>query len=1173
MIVLPMTPVAESIPITVSTEIAVIARHVESLTAWPSGRPALVARGSDQGRRTAFSPGLATSDVIANIGVSCDSVVFSPMADLFHAGEQPAGAAQVAVPRLGGRAGKKTWAVTILFVDVVHSTQLSEQLASEAYAGLMERFQQEGRRIVRGHGGFAKTAGDGIMGIFGVPVKGDDALQAVRVAVLLRGQVLPALNDEFYERWGVRIEVRIGVYTDEAPVRVPGGAPLGDLDRDDPVDVLGSVVNVAQRLESTAQHGQILIGQATYQRVRAWVTVDKPRMLELDGVDGPVPAWALFTVYRQPRLRLGTVPMVGRTEELSQLNLCYQRTRRSRRLNRAIVIGEAGIGKSRLVQEFVRGLGDQAKVLQGQCQQHGLQQHAEAAAYGPIMQMLQQAADIPPGLSADAVRARLRPLAGDDPHRAAQLASLLWVKDSAAEPTATLRALREALRLLARRQPLVLVIEDLEWAGETLLDLINDLTVSLQNEPILVVCTVRPGFLDDRPAWTWSSNAVVFEMGQLDDGEVEELVHHLLHEGKPDPELLRYIVARPDRSPLSIQLLVAVLEEDGFIALDGDRWRVQRELAGVGELPRTINVVRARLDRLSPPEQAALEGAAVIGNAFLESELYALVQGADRETIDGLARKNLLRPGRRLNGPEAEEEWAGLQQPAEDGHERNASAIPIAGADDEFYSFADPLVREAAYQRLSGEDRGRLHERYTDLLKTWFPTRSAPLQLLVGNHLDDAYRAYLQSGKPKSVLEPLALSAGTELAATAHQGVVRGGLTPTVQSVLRRAIELLPDGHERRLTAQLDLARTLLGEADLDAAAAIYQQVVRAARQGGNVLAEVAARLGELDMVAFNDPGRALQDGPGIVRRALEIYTGSDNPSLAKARYMSAHLDFMASHMQTASATAEQARREAKRAGDIRLEATIRWLECLVMFWGPAPVQQVLDRAEGAIAWAQRHGMYSLAAGAHNIVACTTAMQGRFDEARERNTLARKLRSDPGELLGLGSAVMSEGLVEWYAGELDTAEQILRQGWDQLVRRGGERGRLSVVALLARVLLEQPHGRDDEADVLTDRCQQEAAEAQLDIQIKWRQLRAILLARQRRLDQAEQLAREAMRLAQRSEQPDAQAQTHHDLAALLQQRGSLDDARTNARKAIDLYEAKGNLVSAGRAHRFINGLE
>jgi class 3 adenylate cyclase/tetratricopeptide (TPR) repeat protein len=1089
------------------------------------------------------------------------------MTNLSEAGEQPADAVQTAAPRPAVRAEWKTWPVTILFADVVDSTRLSDQLAPEAYASVMERFQQEGRRIVREHGGFAKTAGDGIIGIFGVPVKGDDALQAANVAVRLRGQVLPALNDELYQEWNVKIGVRIGVHTDEAPVRAPSEVRLStspeDLGKDDEVDVLGRVANVAQRLQARAAQGQILIGQATYQRVRAWVTVDQPRMLELEGVDGPVPAWALFTVYSQPRLRSATVPMVGRTDELSQLNLSFQRTRRNRRLNLATVIGEAGVGKTRLVQEFVRGLGDQARVLQGQCQQHG-----EAVAYGPIMQMLQQAADIPPGLSSDAIRARLRPLAGDDPHRAAQLASLLWVKDSAAEPEATLRALREALRLLARQRPLVLVIEDLQWAQETLLDFINDFSVALQNDPILVVCAARPEFLDDRPMWT-RSNAVVFEIEQLDDGEVDELVHHLLHEGEPDPELLRYILRRPDRSPLSIQLLVAVIEEDGFIALESGRWRVLRNLAEVGEVPRTIDVVRARLDRLSTPEQGALEGAAVIGHAFLESDLYELVEGSDRGTVGRLVRKNLLQPGRPVQGPDGEDPWARAHQPAGDGGDLQASGIPSASGDDEFYSFAHPLVREAAYQRLSDEDRGRLHERYASILEQRSPKRSAPTQLLVGNHLADAYQAYRESGKPNSVLEPLAHRAGEELAVTGHHGVIRGGLTPTVQSVLRRAIELLPPGHEQRLTAQLDLARTLLGEADLTEAARIYQEVVSTARQTGNLAAEEAARLWELDIVAFNDPDRALREAPGIVARALEVYEGTDNPSLAKARYVSAYLDFMASRMQAAAVEFERARQEAVRAGDIRLEATIRRLQCVVVFWGPAPVQEALDQAEEAIRWSRAHGMYSLAAGAHNIVARAAAMQGRFEEARERNALARRLRTDLGELLTLGSGAISESLVEWYAGELDIAERILRHGWDELVQRGGERGQLSVAALLARVLLAQPRDRADEAELLIDRCEQEAAKGQLDIQLKWRQLRAILMTRRGRSDAAEKLAREAVHLAGSSEQPESQAEAWYDLATVLHERGSVEAARASAEQAAGLYEGKGNLVSAGRVRKFM----
>src|SRR6266540_397937 len=479
------------------------------------------------------------------------------MTDIPPAGEPPAAVAEGSEPQLTGVAEAKTWPVTIVFADVVDSTRLSGQLGKGAYTSIMERFQQEGRRIVREHGGWAKAAGDAVIGIFGVPVKLNDALQ---------------------RKWGVKVGVRIGVHTDEALVRVPTGTPLHDVKQDDRVDVLDEVANLAQRLQANAEQGQILIGQATYQRVRAWVTAERTReKLQLSGVDRHVPAWALFTVYSQPRLP--SVPMVGRKDELSLLNLTFERARRSGRLHLVTVLGEAGVGKTRLVEEFVRGLGEDARVLRGQCQQHGSQQRGESVMYGPIMQMLQQAAEIPAGLSPDAIRSRLRPLAGDDPHRAAQLASLLWVRDSAAEPEGTLRALREALQLLARQRPLVLVIDDLQWARGTLLDFIEDLSVSLQNDAILVVCVARSQFIDDQPAWGTRHNSIAFEMLPLETGEVEELVRHLLSDGQPDPELLQYIQARQDHSPLSIQLLAAVLVEDKFIVLKSGRWRAPRSSA------------------------------------------------------------------------------------------------------------------------------------------------------------------------------------------------------------------------------------------------------------------------------------------------------------------------------------------------------------------------------------------------------------------------------------------------------------------------------------------------------------------------------------------------------------------------------------------------------------------
>src|SRR6266540_5271999 len=191
------------------------------------------------------------------------------MTDIPPAREPPAAVAEGSEPQLTGVAEAKTWPVTIVFADFVDSTRLSGQLGKGAYTSIMERFQQEGRRIVREHGGWAKAAGDAVIGIFGVPVRGDDALQAVNVAVRLRGQVLPALNDELHRNFGVKIGIRIGVHTDEAPVAAPSSAPLSnsseDLRRDDDMDVQGKVVIVASRLQTSAAQGQILIGQGTYQ--------------------------------------------------------------------------------------------------------------------------------------------------------------------------------------------------------------------------------------------------------------------------------------------------------------------------------------------------------------------------------------------------------------------------------------------------------------------------------------------------------------------------------------------------------------------------------------------------------------------------------------------------------------------------------------------------------------------------------------------------------------------------------------------------------------------------------------------------------------------------------------------------------------------------------------------
>lgn len=259
-----------------------------------------------------------------------------------------------------------------------------------------------------------------------------------------------------------------------------------------------------------------------------------------------------------------------------------------------------------------------------------------------------------------------------------------------------------------------------------------------------------------------------------------------------------------------------------------------------------------------------------------------------------------------------------------------------------------------------------------------------------------------------------------------------------------------------------------------------------------------------------------------------------------------------------------------QRTGDGRLEAKIRRLYGIVLFWEPTPLEYVAQETVTALDWARARGMYSLEAGALSLLARVAAMQGDFTLARRRNEEAQKLIPDYGELLTLATDSISEGLVELLAGQLTAAERILRRAYDLLVRRGGASSQANVAAMLTRVLLDQ--GRDDDAEQLTRVCEEVAAAGQLDTQIKWRQYRAIALARHGRRAAAEVLARAAVKLAAASEQLDSEAEALADLAEVLRLRGKRSSAARLAKRALRLYEQKRNRIAAARVQALIDGL-
>jgi len=292
-----------------------------------------------------------------------------------------------------------------------------------------------------------------------------------------------------------------------------------------------------------------------------------------------------------------------------------------------------------------------------------------------------------------------------------------------------------------------------------------------------------------------------------------------------------------------------------------------------------------------------------------------------------------------------------------------------------------------------------------------------------------------------------------------------------------------------------------------------------------------------------------------------------DSLGLAKAYRLLAHGYTSVGESTKAREAAEQAIEFVRRAGQERLEAKILRLYCVILFWGPTPLNEVESKNREALTWARARGLYTLEAGALGILARAAAMRGDFAEARRLSKEAGSTIADVGELLTVAYDSISEGLIELLAGDPDAAIVALNRGFEALERRGGRSPLAVLAANLARAFVVK--GQDDDAERFIRRCRDAVAESQLDTQIKWRALQGVVLARRGEFEEATRLAREAVALAERSEQVDSQAEALGDLADVLHRAGAVQEAVRHAERALALYEGKGNLVSAARLRRLL----
>jgi class 3 adenylate cyclase/tetratricopeptide (TPR) repeat protein len=1036
--------------------------------------------------------------------------------------------------------------VTVVFCDVVKSTDLERELDPQPMQRLLDRYGQAVRKALGDRGAsVGKRHGDGFMAAFGVPdLHEDDALRAVRAAGELR-TALDELAKEVREQRGLEFHVRLGINTGNVLVR-----DAGTLEE----ELTGTPVNLAKRFEELAGAGEILLGEETYRLVTDAVKAEPAGPLTVKGAAEPQNVWRLLEVLpdRPGRVRRPAAPMVGRGREQVLLQQLLERAAAERSCHLVSVLGSAGVGKSRLVDEFVARLGDQAGVLRGRCPAFG-----DSVTMWPMVEVVRQAAGIAPDDSPEQARARLAELlAGVERGNliTERIAQLLGFGQDTGLPEDTFWALERLLETLARHRPLVLVIDDLQWAHPILLDAVEHVA-EYADAPLLLLCMARPDELfSHRAQWPGGkANTLSFLLSPLPEREGEQLVVHLLG-GRVDQAVQAHINEWAQGFPLLVEELVTNLRDEGQLRAADGRWTLMVESEEAAErrartVPTSIHaLLLARLDRLGPRGRAVIEPAAVVGQQFHLGDVEALhpgVAAADLTAgLQELVRLDLIRAD---HGP---------------------TSAPLPPNSGPGYRFRHATIKTVAYERLPDDRRVELHERYADWLERETEDRRSQFDEIVGHHFYEAYR-YARGLDPGSEqATDLARRAGERYATAGQRAAVRGD-TRLVEAWLGRAARLLPADHPLRLAALPPLAEAQQSNGKLTEATRAYQELARSATAVGNEGLALHATIGRLGITAVHDPRQFLREGRDEVELAIAAFERlGDRLGLAKAWHLLAYLDWTRGRLTQAEAAAERARTLAREAKDPGWEANAIGMHCLTLYWGPLPLEVVERRSREALAEAERSGVSSLAATAYRVLARVAAHRGDLDEARRFVEAATAITREEGSLLPRAVDCISRAMVDMLAGDLPAAEEVLRNGYRQLEEMGGTGPRVNVATLLARVLLLR--SRNDDTEEITRTCERLAAPDQADAQIKWRSIRAIALARRGEHNEAERLAREAVYLAGKTDQLDSRAEAHVDLAEVLLLSGRGRESAHELERAIALFQEKGNEVGERNARRLLS---
>ncbi len=909
---------------------------------------------------------------------------------------------------VGAPAPEERKVVTVVFVDLVGSTELAARLDPERYREVLAAYYRTVSEVLESLRGRAyDLAGDAVVGVFGLPhAHDDDALRAVRAGLDLVGRV-----GLIGERLGLPVPLRVRVGINTGPVAVGSeGADHGLL--------FGATVNLAARLQQAADPGSVLVGETTWMLTRDHVAFGEPMRVHAKGFEEVATAWPALGL--APRGARRTIPLVNRRRELRLLEDAFESARETSRAHLVTLLGEPGVGKSRVVEEFLRRLPEGTTVLVGRASPFG-----EDVAFAPLAQMLLDLMGEEAGAPEEHLRRRLRELVegccpqDEVPALVERLGIALGLgappREEGRYRVGELRAgLLALLAGLARTGPVVLVLEDAHLAEPGLLDLVEELVRTARRVPLVVLCVARYDLLEARPGWGGGlGDSLNLYLEPLPPPDATELA---LRAGEGlDPGVAESVARHAGGNPFFIVETTGMLRHRGAGLPATDTGPIPVSL-----LPPTVQaVVAARIDHLPPAARELVRKASVFPRATFHVDELALVAepgedlGALLETLEDeeLLVRDEHRPG--------------------------------------VYRFRHGIVRDVAYESLPKRERRELHLRLAAALSEDEQT-AARYPRSIAYHLEQAAKAALDLDPNDREVAERAVEALTHAGDLALWASEAG----PAADLYERALAL--SGPERGWGLSEAIVLANLGEArywlgDFEGAVGPLRRALELGGDDPRVLAQACRFLGDIELSIRGDRERAAE----LFDRALAAARELGDPwTLARTLLVAAWAPYWRGEMDRAREMFEEALAVARAnpEGDAWSEA-----RALVML---ATVEsetgddlRSLDLAGQALAIAEASGDRFSIAVAHEAVGGALRRLWRLEEALTHLDAAVEAFRELGARWELASALTSRGLAHRFAGDLEGALADLREAY-RLCRELKERSLITwTAAVLAKALV------------------------------------------------------------------------------------------------------------------------